>query len=243
MCGSPAVRYCDGQPADRQRSTDSPNMPQADGPAVRIQLAGFKGLVDPRLAQGESCVRFLRSLDGLIRDGQAFKDDTTSSVSRAQWNGRDIVVKRYNHKGLCHSVRHTLKGSRAKRNWVNAHRLGRLSIATPGPLAYVEAYRGPLLWRSYFITQFASGRQVHDVFGDPAVEDAEKRCVNDLVLDLLGVMADHGITHGDMKHTNLLYDGHRIVLMDLDAMRFGGIRSLRRRRHRNDRRRYLRDVT
>jgi hypothetical protein len=45
-----------------------------------------------------------------------------------------------------------------------------------------------------------------------------------------------------MKHTNILYDGAGIVIMDLDGMRIGGTRWLRRRRYQRDRRRYLRDL-
>lgn len=71
---------------------------------------------------------------------------------------------------------------------------------------------------------------------------SQKQRVNDLVLALLRVMADQGVSHGDMKHTNILYDGTGVVLTDLDAMRIGRTGWLRRYRCRRDVERYLRDL-
>jgi tRNA A-37 threonylcarbamoyl transferase component Bud32 len=152
------------------------------------------------------------------------------------------VVKRYNHRGLWHSFRHTIKGSRARRNWLNAHQLMSLQIATPEPLGYVDQYRGPLLWQSYFVARFIRGVLVHEILRDATVSESQKQRINDMVLTLLRVMAEHGVSHGDMKHTNILCDGTGVVLMDLDAMRIGGIGWLRRRRYRRDVARYQRDL-
>jgi tRNA A-37 threonylcarbamoyl transferase component Bud32 len=143
---------------------------------------------------------------------------------------------------LWHSLRHTIKGSRARRNWLNAHRLLSLQIATPEPLGYVEQYRGLLLWQAYFIARFVGGPRVDEILRDEGVSESRKQCIHDLVLTLLRVMAEHGISHGDMKHTNLLYNGTDVVLMDLDAMRIGGVGRLRYRRCRRDVDRYLRDL-
>ena len=75
----------------------------------------------------------------------------------------------------------------------------------------------------------------------PSVESQKQR-INDMVLTLLRGMAEHGVSHGDMKHTNILYDGTGVVLTDLDAMRIGGTGWLRRHRYRRDVNRYLRDL-
>ena len=209
---------------------------------IRFQMPGYRGVLDRRLAGEQSMPEFVQRLDVLMQEGQILKMDHASFVSRVLWNGQDAVVKRYNHRGLWHSLRHTIKGSRAKRNWLNAHRLVSLKIATPEPLAYVNQYRGPLLWQSYFIARFVQGSQVHEILRDQTVAEARKQRVNDQVLGLLRRMAEHGISHGDMKHTNILYDGTEVVLTDLDAMRIGGTGWLRRRRFQRDIDRYLRDL-
>ena len=207
-----------------------------------LAITGYRGVFDRRFAGEELMPQFVRAVDALMQEGQVLKSDDTSLVSRVRWNGHDAVVKRYNHRGLWHSFRHTLKGSRARRNWRHARRLLSLQIATPEPLAYVEQYRGPLLWQSYFVARFVPGPQVHQILRDQSIAGEQKQRVHDQVLDLLRRMAEHGISHGDMKHTNILYDGTGVVITDLDAMRIGGTGWLRRRRYRRDVERYLRDL-
>jgi len=185
---------------------------------------------------------FVRGLDALMQEGQVLKSDSASFVSRVFWNGQEAVVKRYNHRDLWHSFRHTIKGSRARRNWLNAHQLMSLQIATPAPLGYVDQYRGPLLWQSYFVARFVRGPQVREMLRDETVIDSQKQRINDMVLTLLRLMAEHGVSHGDMKQTNILYDGTGVVLTDLDAMRFGGTGWCWHHRYRRDVERYLRDL-
>ena len=210
---------------------------------LRLSIPGYRGLFDRRFAGETAADEFVRRVDAVMCQGQVLKSDRASFVSRVLWNGHDVVVKRYNHRGLWHSLRHTIKGSRAKRNWLSAQQLLSRKIATPEPLAYLEEYRGLLLWRSYFVARFVAGPQVHQVLRDKTAADAQKQRINDLVLTLLRTMAEHGISHGDMKHTNLLFDGTGIVLTDLDAMRIGGAAWRRRRRYRRDLDRYLRDLS
>ncbi len=207
-----------------------------------LTISGYRGVFDRRFADEELMPQFVHGVDALMQEGRVLKNDHASFVSRVLWNGQDAVVKRYNHRGLWHSFRHTLKGSRAKRNWRNAQRLLSLEIATPEPLAYVEQYRGPLLWQSYFVARFVPGLQVQQILQDRGVAEEQKQRVHDQVLDLLRRMAEHGISHGDMKHTNILYDGTDVVLMDLDAMRIGGLNRLWPHRCRRDTDRYLREL-
>jgi len=215
---------------------------ESGGRILRLAISGYQGAFDRQFANEELMEQFLRRADTLMQEGQVLKNDHASFVSRVLWNGQDAVVKRYNHRSLWHSFRHTLKGSRAKRNWRHAQRLMSLAIATPEPLAYLDQYRGPLLWQSYFVARFVPGPQVHQILRDRNVAAEQKQQVHDQVLNLLRRMAEHGISHGDMKHTNILYDGTSVVLTDLDGMRIGGAGWLRRRRYRRDVERYLSDL-
>ncbi|MBN1507465.1 MAG: hypothetical protein JW955_11495 [Sedimentisphaerales bacterium] len=207
-----------------------------------LNAPGCRGAFDRWFADEQSMLVLVQRVDTLMQEGQVLKDDAPSFISRVLWNGHDTVIKRYNHRGFWHSVRHTIRGSRARRNWLHAQRLLALQIATPEPLAYVDQYRGPLLWQSYFVAQYVPGPCVHEILRDTMVPEAQKQEIHRRVLGLLRTLAEHGISHGDMKHTNILYDGTRLVLMDLDGMRVNRTGWLRRYRCRRDVKRYLRDL-
>jgi tRNA A-37 threonylcarbamoyl transferase component Bud32 len=207
-----------------------------------IRRGPWRGLADRRLSEAVGLDEITAGLDETMSQGQILKDGRTSFVSRVKLGGIEIVVKRYNHKGLLHSLRHTLKKSRAKRSWLNANRLLLVGIATPRPLAYVEEYRGPLLHRSYFITEFVCGPSLAAVLKDPTLGADRKQHVVDDVLRLLDRLARQGISHGDMKHSNLICHGAEVFLTDLDAMQVHRAGHPDRRYSRKDRARLLREL-
>jgi tRNA A-37 threonylcarbamoyl transferase component Bud32 len=207
-----------------------------------IRRGSWRGLADRRLSEAVSLEEITAGLDEAMARGQILKDGRTSFVSRVTLGSIEVVVKRYNHKGLLHSLRHTLKGSRAKRCWLNANRLVLVEIPTPRPLAYIDAYKGPFLHYSYFIAEYVTGQGLYRILNDKSMPAERKQQLIDEVVNTLDRMASHGITHGDLKHTNVLCDGDRIVFTDLDGMRVHKIAWLQRCRHKRDLARFLRDV-
>ena len=174
-----------------------------------IRLGSWRGLADRRLSDSAGPDELTAGLDEAMSRGQILKDGRTSFVARVKLGGIDVVIKRYNHKGLLHSLRHTLKGSRAKRCWLNANRLLFLGIPTPRPLAYIDECRGPFLHRSYFIAEFVPGQGLYAVLRDQNVPESRRQRMIDEVVRTLDRLAAHGITHGDLKHTNILCAGTR----------------------------------
>jgi tRNA A-37 threonylcarbamoyl transferase component Bud32 len=168
-------------------------------------------------------------LDPTIDSGDYIKRHDLSDVYRVQWAGRDVVVKRYNHVGLIHSLRHTIKGSRARRGWWNGQRLLRLGIPTPRPIACIDECRGPLLWRSWLITEYVDGPNLQRVLEDDDVPAGRKRRLIHQTLRLIDRMRSRGISHGDMKHTNIRCVENRVVLTDLDGMEVASVPRLCRR--------------
>ncbi len=156
-------------------------------------------------------------LDQAMKDGQVLKDGRTSLVSQTKLGNGDVVIKRYNHKSLLHSVRHTLKGSRARHCWLSANRLMLLGIPTARPLAYMERRRGLLIWESYFISGYVEGQRFHDFLQSDRSETERAEAMAD-VSRVLSDLAEHRITHGDMKRSNILISRDGPVLTDLDAM-------------------------
>ena len=160
----------------------------------------------------------IAKVDYLIEAGQIIKDGKTSAVSHLHWTGKNIVIKRYNHIGIIHSLRHTIKRSRACRCWLHGHRLEMLDISTPKPLAYIEQKRAFLIWKSYLITEFINGTNLTTFLKNKNNSQTDRSRVVQKVLETLEKLWNYRITHGDLKHTNILIINNNPVLTDLDAM-------------------------
>ena len=185
---------------------------------LQIKAGSYIAMFDRGFCQDAESLDFIEKIDTLMDKGQILKNDDTSYVSRLTWNSKDVVVKRYNHKGFIHSLRHTIKRSRARRGWLHGHRLGMLNIATPRPLAYIEQRRGLLVWQSYLVTEYVKGQKLRNFLQDNKTSEEEHSIAMQQVKNLLDKMGKHRITHGDLKHTNILVTENGPVLTDLDAM-------------------------
>jgi len=183
---------------------------------------------------------FIEHVDALMDAGQILKNGQTSCVSRLTWNGEDVVVKRYNHRGFMHSLRHTVKRSRACRAWLHGHRLGMLEIPTPQPLAYIEQRKGLLVWNSYLVTPYIEGQRLDAFLQDDSVGKEHRLAVTQQIIRLLEKLWKYRITHGDLKHTNVLVTRSGPVLTDLDGMIVHRWRLLYRNKQAKDMERFLR---
>ena len=186
---------------------------------LRTCEAGKTGVFDRDFCQGADSADFIEQIDGLMDNGRVIKNHDTSCVSRLVWKGKDVVVKRYDHRGFIHSLRHTVKGSRARRCWLHGHRLRKLSIPTPRPLAYIEHRKGPIVWKSYLVTEYIEGQRLQHFIRDDTKSRQERSRLSEQLRQLLEKLGRHHITHGDLKHTNILVTDNGPVLTDLDAMR------------------------
>jgi tRNA A-37 threonylcarbamoyl transferase component Bud32 len=189
---------------------------------LRIKVGGNLAVFDRAFCPDNGTANpadFVRQIDALMDKGQILKNDSTCYVSRLTWNDKDIVVKRYNHRGLIHSLRHTIKTPRARRGWLHAHRLAALNIATPRPIGYIDQRRGLLTWKSYLITEYVAGQMLYHFLRDSNVTQERRSIVAQQVAELLDKLGKYRIIHGDLKHSNVLITGTGPVLTDLDAMK------------------------
>jgi len=186
---------------------------------LRIKAGKNLAVFDTSFCQGAEPLDFIKQIDPLMDKGQILKNGNTCYVSRLTWNGKDVVVKRYNHKGFIHSLRHTVKKSRAHRGWLHAHRLGMLNIATPNGLAYIEQRRGSLVWKSYLVTEYIRGHKLYDFLRVGNVTQEKHSKVIQQIKELLDKLGKHRISHGDLKQTNILIAEDSPVLTDLDGMK------------------------
>jgi len=186
---------------------------------LRIQRSNYVAVVEKDFLSEPQAVDFAERIDSLIDAGQVLKKGNTSYVSRIAWNGRNVVVKRYNHKGLIHSLRHTIKGSRARRGWLHGHRLGMLNIATARPLAYIERRWLGMLWCSFLITEYVEGRNLHEFLQMESLSEKQRSMVLERLKRLLVRLGEQRITHSDLKPSNILMAGQSPTIIDLDAMK------------------------
>jgi len=210
---------------------------------LRIKAGRYIAVFDRAFCRKAEPLDFVEQIDAMMDDGQILKNSNTCYVSRLMWNGKEVVVKRYNHKGFIHSLRHTIKKSRTRRGWLHGHRLGMLDIATPKPLAYIEQYKGKLVWKSYLITEYVEGQKLYDFLRDDNI--TEQQWLNKIqqVVKLLDKMGKYRITHGDLKHTNILITDNGPVLTDLDGMKVHKWTWIHKHRRRKDRRRFSKQLS
>jgi tRNA A-37 threonylcarbamoyl transferase component Bud32 len=185
----------------------------------RIKTNGYFAIFDKVFCQQNEPLDFIEKLDKIMDEGQIMKHGNTCYVSHLRWNGKDVVVKRYNHKGLIHSLRHTIKKSRARRGWLHGHRLEMLDIATPKPLAFIEQFKEKLIWKSYLITEYVEGQKLYSFLKNCHTTKEQRQFIDNQIKKLLDEMEKNHITHGDLKHTNILVTDNGLVLTDLDGMK------------------------
>jgi tRNA A-37 threonylcarbamoyl transferase component Bud32 len=186
---------------------------------LRIKADRYLAVFDRSFCQEPEAINFIRNIDTLMKHGDYLKNGDTSSVSHSVWNNKNIVTKQYIHRGFFHSLRHTIKRSRALRGWLNGHRLLNLGIPTPKPLAYLEQRKGLLVWESYLVTEYVDGRNLSDLEQDTNVPQQQLSGIIGQIEEFLERLEKHRISHGDLKHTNILITPKGPVLTDLDTMR------------------------
>ncbi len=156
--------------------------------------------------------------DAWLNAGTPLKQGNTATLAMVEHDGRKLVIKRYNIKGLRHALSRCWRPSRAWHSWIEGHRLGFLGIATPCPLAMIEQRLGPLRGRAWIVVEYCAGESLAAHFA-PFVETGIPAEELRVVQGLFGKLAGARISHGDLKASNLLWHESSVCLIDLDATR------------------------
>ena len=162
----------------------------------------------------------LARADALLDQGHLYKTGGAASVGKVEVDGRTLVIKRYNIKGVAHWLKRFWRPSRAWHSWREGNRLAFLGIATPKPLALLETRFLWLRTKAYLVTEYLPGPDIIERFapyvesGDPP--EAELQALDQLFADLIR----ERISHGDLKGHNVFWDPSRApgrwALIDLD---------------------------
>lgn len=157
--------------------------------------------------------------DALIAGGVLLKNGNTCTVAMAKIADKEIVIKRYNIKGVVHAVSRALRPSRAAVSWANAHRLKLLGIPTAVPIALLETRKFDLLrGKAYFLTEFVNALDATQFFAQTQNKLLRAAAVKN-ICTLFYRLYLLQISHGDTKATNIKMQGVMPVLIDLDGMR------------------------
>ncbi len=160
----------------------------------------------------------LAAVDLAVEQGRALKRGGSSTVALVDQSGRQLVIKRYNIKGVVHWLRRCWRPSRAWHSWVEGNRLEFLGIATPLPLAMLELRWLGLRRCSFLITEYTAGEDILSRFA-PYLGSSPPEPELVALDQLFDSLRRERISHGDLKGTNLLWERERWALIDLDAAR------------------------
>ena len=179
--------------------------------------------------------------ESLMSQGERLKSGNTCTVQRIEWGGSRYVVKRYNRKPLFYRIRHLFSISRVIQSWANSNVLCRLGIRTAEVFIACEFRRFGLLDQGYIVMECVEGETMSSFMSQPSFPvDVRARYIDETV-NLFGNLYKNRIVHGDMKAKNLLAEGGKLCLIDIDGMKLFLSESRFCKLFEKDRRRFLRN--
>ena len=150
--------------------------------------------------------------------GHSLKAGKKTSVCRSDGPSPPVIIKRYNPRGWVNALRQTCGRTRAVRTWTSAHVLRRIQLATPEPLACVEIKHRGLVTESYVVTECFPGDSLYLYIAKYWPAEEAWRSIVLKMTGMLELMGQHGITHGDLKHSNIMINDSDLALIDLDSV-------------------------
>lgn len=143
-------------------------------------------------------------------------------VMRATVGGREINIKQFKIPNIINRLVYTtFRHSKARRSYENSLRLRNLGFNTPEPLGYLEIRKGPLLGKSYFISQQLEN--FHEL--RTLLPDEHPGRLADQLAAMMARLHNYGIWVKDFSQGNVLRrldarNNYLFFLVDLNRMEF-----------------------
>lgn len=176
-------------------------------------------------------------LEELIEQGKTLKIDRAASVTKVCFRNQDLIVKRFTARNCWHSIKRSMRQSRAKNAWNASILFSEAGIRVPKAVMYMERRIGPLRFDSFFVYQAIEGDCLLEVL--PSVGRIEQGTLVKQLAGLFATLRANRLVHGDMKATNLLVTDGQLVIIDLDVAGYRNI--LFSRAHVRDQKRFLKN--
>jgi tRNA A-37 threonylcarbamoyl transferase component Bud32 len=196
-------------------------------------------MVCDRTFYGNAMDRFFDDPAAAIKSGKLLKDGNSSTVALVKIGDKNLVVKRYNIKNYLHALKRSIRTSRARLSWKNAHRLNLLGILTPKPVAFYEKRFGPLRSTAYFITEFVAGTDVYHLSHSDTEINFDQETLANQFVELIQALVKALVRHGDFKATNFISTSAGLFVTDLDTMRTFKLKFRIRRAFKQDLERFM----
>jgi len=172
------------------------------------------------------------------------KEDVRTSIWRANYRYRALLVKRYNTQGIWHAIRRSFRKSRANNCRVMVSLYTRAGIFTAPNVAVIQEWLGPFKLRSWFISEYIEGtllvhymaNQTKTSHPRPELDALKANTVN-----LFQSLRAKQLSHGDLKASNIILSENRLYLIDLDAARAHKNQYSFLRAHQKDQARFMKN--
>ena len=156
------------------------------------------------------------------------KDSRTSTVAELTVGGRSLIWKRFNIRSRGELLKNLVRPSPGLRSWTAGFTVRDRCLPTPRPLLLLHRSRGGLPAEAYLLTEKVPGavELTNAVATAGEGENAHPwqwvGCILDRVARLIRTMHDRGVSHRDLKASNLLLErGTDPTLIDLVGVRAG----------------------
>lgn len=183
----------------------------------RVRCGDFRGIFDLDFCAGQE-TDFICKIEQIMSSGTFIKRGSATTVVKANYAGKDIVIKRYNYQGFLHAIRHTIKGTRAEKSWKYSLYLLEAGIRTPRALAYITSRKHGLSGASYIINECIDTLTLSNLLHKNQINDEIIELVSDFCSLLQENLKKLRISHNDLKPSNILIKDHKVYLIDLDGM-------------------------
>ena len=174
-------------------------------------------------------------------DTKILKKGNSSTVWLTSAGSHNLVIKRYNIKGIWHTLKRSVRRSRAAISWEGAHILKSHGIMTAQPIAMIEERFGIFRRRAWFISEHLKGTDACHLFNDENLSFDERSAKAHQIAKLIRQLRDYKISHGDMKATNIFFTNTGTALIDLDSVKQYRSLIFFKRPHRRDVSRFIKN--
>lgn len=208
----------------------------------RIRINRLRGMCQ-RTMNNPDFQQFLANPDYLftLETTQFLKRGCSSSVIKTTFDGKEYVVKRNNIKNGWHFLRRCFRRTRAAHSWLIAHKFALFNITTAKPIAFLDERRWGLRGKSYYITEYITGGGAGDYLQNIEQEEKKYSMIGKIILLLKGIMRI-GITHGDLKITNILINSEeQPTIIDFDGAKEQSSKTRLKNIWRQEQQRFLRN--
>lgn len=150
-----------------------------------------------------------------------------NEVRLMKWGERNLVVKSFTKPYIINRIAYgILRGSKAKRSYLNAMSFLSIGVGSPHPVAYMDVRDGILLDKSYYVSLMSPCPYVYvDLFSTQS-EYCEAVCRE--IGRITAILHNNGFAHKDYSRRNILFkiqeDGKvYLEIVDLNRMTKGKI--------------------